>query len=365
MVLLIPITLLYGFFAVFGLYKIFSPVHQQLKAPLPQGVSVVIAMKDEMENIIPCLTSILKNHPPFAFEVIVVDDVSTDKSFELVEELKLTFDNVKLIEGSGDGKKSAINIGVQNAQYPIILQTDADCVVSEKWIEVSVHALLNGNHQMVIGPVYPVKSNSLLNKFVRLEWLGLQFITMLTAILKKPGLANGANLTYYKNDFLAFSRTKTGNKYASGDDMFLLLFLRKQRKSIKYNLMQDAIVITRMPERINEFIQQRIRWASKSNKTTNPLTFLFLLIVALANFAWIGALVGLFQDIHLLYIFIICVGWKMTVDFLICWNMSRFFNDNKVLVYIPIMMAIYPVYLVFGMLLSFKKRYRWKGKVTQ
>lgn len=362
MLLLIPITLLYGFFAAFGLKKVFGAVEVTAPASLPQGTSIVIAMRNEERFIVPILKSILKNKPPFSYEIIVVDDGSEDGSFDLVKELADANPFIKLLKGMGDGKKSAVEYGVLKAQYPIVLQTDADCLVSERWVEQSVHPLLSNDTSLVLGPVYPMKQSTLLNGLIRLEWLALQFVTVFTAKIKHAGLANGANLTYFKSDYLAFSESKHGSQYASGDDMFFLSFLRKQKKKIVFNLKQGAIVETAMPSSFGALIKQRIRWSTKSSKTTNLITSTFLLIIALANFAWIVALFGDFSDAQSIVFFSICVIWKMVIDTLICWNMSRFYEDKSVLKYIPILFLVYPFYLLLGFVLSLSEKYEWKGR---
>lgn len=362
MLLLIPITLLYGFFAAFGLKKVFGAVEIAAPATLPKGVSIVIAMRNEERFIVSLLKSILKNKPPFAYEIIVIDDGSDDGCFELVKALANANPLIKLLQGTGMGKKSAVEYGVLSAKYPIVLQTDADCLVGERWIEQSVHPLLSNDTSLVLGPVYPVQQSTVLNSMIRLEWLALQFVTVFTAKINHAGLANGANLTYFKADYLAFSESKHGSKYASGDDMFFLSFLRKQKKKIVFNLKQGAIVKTVMPSSFGALIKQRIRWSTKSSKTTNLMTSAFLLIITLANFAWIGALFGDFSDARSIVVFSICVIWKMVIDTLICWNMSRFYEDKSVLKFIPILFLVYPFYLLLGFILSLSKKYEWKGR---
>ena len=88
-------------------------------------------------------------------------------------------------------------------------------------------------------------------------------------------MANGANLTFYKNDYISFCNSNYGKEYSSGDDMFFLKFMQKKGKSIGFNLDQKAIVGTEMPNTFKELFQQRVRWATKASKTTKLITNFF------------------------------------------------------------------------------------------
>lgn len=365
MIVLIPITLLYGVFAVVGLYNLWAKKVEPRAIELPNGVSIVVALRDESKNIDRLLSSILNQKSSFPIEVVLVDDNSNDDTLELLWKWAKKDDRIKVITNPLEGKKSAVKSGVEKAVYPIIIQTDADCSVGEYWVMSSINRMLSGKSDLILGPVYPFKAKGALNGLIRLEWLAMQFITAITARFKKPGMANGANLAFYKEDYLAFYSSEYGKTYASGDDMFFLRFLQKQGKQIGFNLEQKAIVHTEMPSSLGGLLKQRIRWATKAGKTTNALTYFFTLIVAMANFAWIGAIFSVVNDYKTLPILIIAIGWKLTTDFMICWNMARFYKDTKVLGYVPVMFFVYPVYLLLGLVLSYRKTYSWKGRAVR
>mgnify|MGYP001212284833 CR=1 FL=1 len=362
MIILIPITLLYGVFAIVGLYNIWSKRVEPKPIELPKGVSLVVALRNESENIDRLIYSVLNQKTSFPIELLMVDDNSSDNTFELLSNWASKYKMIKVISNPLEGKKSAVKSGVEKAIYPIVIQTDADCEMGEFWVMSSINRMLSGKSDLILGPVYPFKTKGLLNGLIRLEWLAMQFITALTARFKNPGMANGANLIFYKDDYLTFYSSEYGKKFASGDDMFFLRFLQKKGKKIGFNLDQKAIVYTAMPTSLKSLLKQRIRWATKAGKTTNALTYFFTLIVAMANFAWIGAIFSVVNDFRTLPILIIAIGWKLTTDFMISWNMARFYKDSKVLIYVPLMFLIYPGYLLLGLLFSFKKTYSWKGR---
>lgn len=362
MVVLIPIMLLYGLFSVSGLILVWTEDRTLKKQLPPKGVSVVIAVRDEIKGIKKLVNQIFQNKTNFQIELIIVDDGSTDGTLEYLQSFKN--ENLVVLLNDGQGKKSAVKLAVNSAKHDIIVQTDGDCEVSEFWLLSMVNRLMAEKTKMVIGPVYPIKSTSILNSLIRLEWLGIQFLTAFTARLKQSALANGANMAFYKKDYQEFIGSNIGNQFASGDDVFFLKFIIKHGLAV-FNLDKASIVKTEMPASLSALLKQRIRWITKANKSGNALSSFFSLIVLLANFSWIAGMYFFLQDYHALPLLMITAGWKLISDFIICWNMARFYDDLKILRWVPIMFFVFPVYLLFGILLSFKKSYSWKGRAVQ
>ena len=362
MILLISISLIYGALGILGHYKIWKKGSVVKPVEFPKGVSIVIAVINEESNIPRLIASLLKLKIPFNYEIILINDNSADSSVQLLKEIEKKYAFIKVINSENEGKKAAIKLAVEAAKYPIICQTDADCVVNEFWVMSSIKKLFSEESNLVLGPVYPFKTKHFLNGLIRVEWLAMQFITVLTARLKKPGMANGANMTFYKKEYLNFCDSNLGHSYASGDDMFFLQFLQKQDKKVSFNLDQKAIIRTEMPNSFIALLKQRIRWATKASKTTNGLIYFFSLIVTLANFAWIGALFSELKNEGTFSILLGAVCWKIATDYIICYNMAKFYKDFKVLNFIPVLFFIYPLYLILGLILSFRRTYAWKGR---
>lgn len=364
MMLLIPIMLVYGIFSVSGLFMIWGKKRTVEKVDLPDGVSVVIAVRNEEGSLQKLLTQILQQKVQSKLEVVVVNDHSTDRTWEILQEFAQKDERIIAINNSGEGKKEAIELAVNTASNSVLIQTDGDCEVQEFWIMSMLNRLINNDNRMVIGPVYPTQTSSAINGLIRLEWLAMQFITAFMARLKQPAIANGANMAFYKKDYLAYIQSKIGNQFASGDDVFFLKYLKDLGRAV-YNLDSHSIVVTQMPDTFSGLLKQRIRWASKASKSSNFLSYLFSFIVATANFGWIAGIYAVIEDYRNLPILFITIGWKFVSDVVICWNMARFFKDPKVLKWLPVMFFVYPVYIFFGIFLSFKKKYNWKGRALK
>ncbi len=360
---LILITIIYGVFAFLGIYIIRVDKSKGVPVQISGSVSVIVALRNEEKNINRLVKSLICQKYPLQIEFIFVDDNSSDKTLNLLNEWALKDSRVRVFSNVGEGKKSSIATAVKFASNSIIVQTDADCEMGQYWITSSVNKLLSSKHDMVLGPVYPFQTKTILNGLIRLEWLAMQFITVLTSRLKNTGMANGANLTFYKKDYEDFYLSKYGEDYASGDDMFFMRFLQKNYKKIAFNLDREAIVRTEMPVSFKELIQQRIRWVTKAGKTTNSLTYFFIFLIVLANLSWIFTGVLVLSDLSFLNVFCFCLVWKFLTDLAICWNMASFYKDFKVLILLPLLLILYPIYLTIGFALSFKKSFHWKDRI--
>src|SRR6478609_12149016 len=91
-------------------------------------LSVVIPFRNEEKNLPTLIDSLKKlNYPKDRFEILLIDDHSTDQSGAVAKLLTGDFPNVKILVASSEGKKSAITQGIRESAGDIIVTTDADC----------------------------------------------------------------------------------------------------------------------------------------------------------------------------------------------------------------------------------------------
>ena len=110
---------------------------------LPE-VSVIVAARNEEDNILKCLKSLDKlEYPEDKIQIILVDDRSTDKTENIIENFiinkpKFTKIVTKKEIGRLKGKTNALANAVEIATGEIILTTDADCVMVPTWVKTTV-----------------------------------------------------------------------------------------------------------------------------------------------------------------------------------------------------------------------------------
>ncbi len=112
----------------FSLSEACAPAGEVPERPL---VSVVVAAKDEQDNIEACVRSMLRQDYP-NFEMIVVNDRSTDRTAEIVEGIaaedgRLRLINVRRLPEGWCGKNHAMHTGIADSRGEWLCMIDADC----------------------------------------------------------------------------------------------------------------------------------------------------------------------------------------------------------------------------------------------
>lgn len=321
-------------------------------------VTVLIPARNEEENIVQCVESVMaSDYPKDKLEIIVIDDHSDDNTTSLVNELS----GVLLIRQKErfSGKKHAITIGVEQAKGELIICTDADSIVPDAWVKAHVQSYGQGN-LLSFGPVVYTdrKYSNLLN-------LELSALVMLGAIYNhrgEAGMINGCNYSFSKSVFLAVDGFEGNLNLASGDDEFLLRKVHEHDQAkVKFLKTENALVRTEPPESLSEFLHQRRRWASKwkshkdiMSKLSPILIFLFYFIIM---FSWIeGALYGGYATLFFLFLL------KSVSDYFYCLGYHQVYAKKVRFREALMLQIIYPIYAVFVGATSNFGKYTWRGR---
>ncbi|WP_111682307.1 glycosyltransferase family 2 protein [Winogradskyella tangerina] len=354
---------------VYGFDKVETFKLQDLEAK--NSFSVIIPFRNEIENLPKLLRSILSlKYPQNRFEIILVDDDSTDGSAQLIQDIinetGAKGKNIRVIKNqrtSNSPKKDAINSGITVSKNEWIVTTDADCILHKYWLDAFDEIIQNEAPNCIVAPVTYHQNNSFFSRFQTLDFLSLQAATIGGFGLNKPFLCNGANFAYRKEIFLRLKGFKGNSEIASGDDIFLLeKFKGLDKDKVVYLKSDKAIVRTLPVTNFGELIEQRLRWASKTSRNPNGFSKLVGVIVLLGNtvflalpfLLWFNALNGRVA-LSLLVI-------KLAIDLLLLFKVVRFFGQENVLLSFISSSLLYPFFSVYIVLLSFFKSYRWKGR---
>lgn len=231
-----------------------------------ESVSVVICAKNEEKNLKEYLPSILKQDYP-NYEVLVVDDNSTDASLEILREFKSQYPHLTILENQGSeryiGKKKALSLGIKNAKYDYLLLTDADCrPASENWIKKMVSHF--SKKQIILGIGATQKQASFINKVVRWETLQAAIEYNSFALAKMPYMGVGRNLAYEKSLFTNIGGFESHIGLASGDDD---LFVSESGEYSELGLQLDpeAFTYSKSPESLKIWWRQKRRHMSTSS----------------------------------------------------------------------------------------------------
>lgn len=346
---------------------------KEVMKPNPQKVkvSVIIPARNEELRISSCLDSILEqNYPSSLLEILVVNDHSEDRTAEVVSQYASR--GVALIhleDHVADGarlnsyKKKAIEVAVKAASGQLILTTDADCRVGPRWVETIVDFYILNGLKFIAAPVAYDKEDSFFKVFQSLDFMTMQGVTGATAALKIGSMCNGANLAYDKQAFLDVGCFCGIDCIASGDDMLLMYKMYKAYPDkIGYLKSRYAIVKTDPVDTFSEFLNQRIRWASKADKYDDKrLTWVLALV-----YVWNLLLVALFfmGFVHkLAWLWLLeAVIVKTAVELVFLIPVSRFFGKSALLInFFPSQFLHIPYIVLSGWLGKFGT-YNWKSR---
>lgn len=332
--------------------------------------SVIIPARDEENNIAACIESILNNdYPKDLYEVIVVDDFSTDNTAAVVRSLQQTHNNIQLIQLKdviraqiNSYKKRAIEIAISRSQYDWIVTTDADCIVPSTWF-----SLFNNEAQkqvvFIAAPVMFNNKGSLLSIFQCLDFISLQGITAASVSAGFHSMCNGANLAYNKHAFNSVNGFKGIDNIASGDDMLLMHKMQLQYpKQTGYIFNSNAVVHTEPMPAWKSFINQRIRWASKATSYTDKKIFSVLLLVYLTNFLLFVLIIASFFSKNVFLACVLLLLIKALFEMPFMYKAAGFFKLRSLLLWFVLLQPLHVVYTVLSGWLGKFSTYQWKGR---
>ncbi len=199
-----------------------STANQPL-APTPsEGVTVVVCAHNELPNLTELLPLLAGQVHPH-FEVLIMDDRSSDGTKDWLPDAITAYPNVRFIRVDNDyehvsPKKYALTIALKKALYPVVLLTDADCrPASDHWLAGMANTL-SADRSIVLGVSLYQKRPDLLNFLIRSETLftAVQYLSL--ALAGYPYMGVGRNLLYRTKTFFDNRGFYTHINVLGGDD---------------------------------------------------------------------------------------------------------------------------------------------------
>lgn len=231
----------------------------------PKAVSIIIAARNEAENLKKNLPSFLKQNYN-DFEVIVANDCSWDGSIDVLMDFEKEFPNLKILdikeqEKYPTGKKFALFLAIKAAKHENLLFSDADCQpLSENWIN-EMQGKFQAKKEIVLGYGTYEKQNSLLNLFIQFDTLmtALNYFSFHLAGLTYMGV--GRNLAYQKVLFFAQKGFLKNIKHPSGDDD-LFVNAAATKENVAMNIHPESFTISKPKTKWSDWFRQKKRHLS-------------------------------------------------------------------------------------------------------
>lgn len=343
------------------------------------AITVIVPARNEAAHIKACLDSICRQtYPDNLIEIIVVDDHSTDATASLVKQYANRVKLISLQQYTGGQplnsyKKKAIETAIAQATGKLMVCTDADCLVPEKWLETIAAFQVQRNADFIAMPVSFIHPRLPIEIFQSLDFMTLQGITGAAIQQQVHSMCNGANLAYTKTAFESVGGFKGIDAIASGDDMLLMHKIYRQNPTgVHFLKSADVIVQTQPVKTIGAFLNQRIRWASKADKYDDKRIIAVLLLVYLFNVLMlltplVAAFGGDWQigGYSLLQCWAALLLAKTIAELIFLVPVAGFFKQQKLLFYFPFAQPFHILYTVIAGWLGKFGSYRWKGRAVR
>lgn len=327
-------------------------------------ISVIIAAKDEEENLRVFLPKVLEQNYP-EFEVIVVNDASTDDTSTILDQFKEKYPHLRTTfvpHGTRNisTKKLAITLGVKAAKYDILLFIDADCYPeSENWIAQMMRNFNSGTDFVLAYGAYLSKSG-FLNRLITYDtlFIAMQYLGMAAA--GKPYMGVGRNLAYRKEVFFALKGFSSNLDILSGDDD-LLVNKGSTGRNTTIEISKESITLSGPKKRFEDWYYQKMRHLSsavryreitKMRLFAEPFTrglfyLTFILALIFGNLITLSATIFLFLA-------------RLATQLIVINSTARLYDKRRYYFLLPVLDMLLPLINLYIMTFKQKEKVKWK-----
>jgi cellulose synthase/poly-beta-1,6-N-acetylglucosamine synthase-like glycosyltransferase len=323
-------------------------------------VSVIIAARNEETNLSNCLESAInQTYPTSQFEIIVVNDGSTDKTESICQSFIERYPNIRLVQVNEDekvrGKANALAQGIDAAKGEVILITDADCTVPKTWVEYTAKryttdiGLIGGfTLQKAITPFEGMQS---------LDWAFILGVASATAGLKHPLGSIGNNLSFRKAAYDQIGGYRKLKFSVTEDYTVVQAIVGSQKWQYSYPIDPKLLVESKPCPDFLTLLRQKHRWG----KGGLDMKIAGLAVMATGFFMHLSPLVmlywgGVVQAATALMI-------KFIADYIFLYQILKRLDRTDELrwfYWFELYFIIYGILLPF--LVLFGGKVKWKGR---
>jgi len=335
-----------------------------------QFATIVVPARNEEKDVadlIECL--IAQEYPKDMYEILIVNDRSTDRTEEIIKGYAEKYPNVNYITITETnpnlmGKQNALDFGIRAAKGEIILLTDADCIIGKHWVKNMVKMFNSPDVGLVVGKTEIYEPKTFWDRFqVLFHRLNIE-IAQVSIMVGKYTSGMGNNLGVSKSAYISIGGyPKLGKSIL--DDEILVRGVAKAGYDLRAAVYKDSIVHTKPMPDLKSLQKQHIRWIDGGLHYKSP-TRIGIILYYIFNLYMIYLLiVGI---VFLDYYAFACVVVKILSDFLYMFQLDSKHDERHVRLYEDFLFAIIMPYYVFWLTtksLFFRQKIEWKAEVSK
>jgi len=336
-----------------GIYSRLIFYRKKQAAVITEPVSVIICARNEADNLVKYLPAVLFQQYA-EFEVIVVDDGSSDETDDVLRPLMSQYPHLRITTIREDkkfshGKKLAVTIGIKAAKHDILVFTDADCEpAGDRWL-TKIVSNFTGNKKIVLGYGGYFNHKGLLNKYIRYDTLTIALQYLSYAISGFPYMGVGRNLAYRKSFFYKTNGFSKHLHLLSGDDD---LFVNENatRLNTTVEFSHESHTRSDPSHSFNKWL-----WQKKRHLTTAPLyknRDKFLLFLEPFSRLFFYILFGVLLFFPELQIYVLgAFVFRMIIQLVVIKFAMIRLKENNLLLY-SLLFDVFALFINFGLFVS-------------
>jgi len=331
-------------------------------------VSVIICAKDEAENLRQFLPFVLQQEYP-DFEVIVINDGSTDETQSLLNDLCVEYQNLRTTfvpvgANNLSTKKLGLTLGIKAAKNELLLFTDADCMPEDNTWIARMARNFTPETDFILGYGAYLNKRGFLNRLITYDtlFIALQYIGM--AIARKPYMGVGRNMAYRKETFFAHKGFASTLNLISGDDD-LLVNKASDSKNTKVEIAPDSITWSEPNKTFSSWFYQKERHLSVSSYYKASSKFRLALEPMTRGLFYLALILSVVVgNLIILIATAVLFVTRLIIQMVIINKSSNHFGERKYIFLLPVFDIFLPLVslyiLTFGRITSRGKSVRWK-----
>jgi poly-beta-1,6 N-acetyl-D-glucosamine synthase len=272
-------------------------------------VAIIVPAYNEAEVIHASLSSLLELRYPY-YEIVAVDDGSTDGTYERMKEFEGNHYGVRVnvFRKENSGKADTLNYGIRRTRAPIVVCMDSDSRLTAEALRYAVKPFTDPNVGAVAGNVKVINRHNLWTKLQALEYIeGLNIVRKAQAFFRTVNVVPGP-IGIFRRAAIEGTGGYDSDTFAEDFDMTVKILA----DGWKIHYEPKAVAYTESPEELLDVIKQRYRWSrgilqalrkqrhlltSSSGTITTPLSLWYMIFEGL-----IWPSMNIFASVFFVYI---------------------------------------------------------------
>lgn len=344
-------------------FTAYQPAVVDLSASI-SPISVIICARNEAKNLKQYLPSVLNQNYP-NFEVIVVNDCSSDASDEILRVFKQEYPQLKVVKIEEHpryktAKKFAVTLGIKASAHEVLVFTDADCEPqTNDWLSLIAANYADSQTEIVLAYSPYLKRKGFLNKLIRYETFQTALNYFSFALNGMPYMGVGRNLSYKKSLFFKGKGFASHMHIPSGDDD---LFVNQNAtiQNIALELRSESHTWSEPKLTWATYWKQKLRHfgAGKEYKKQHQFNLSLQILSAIGFYIFLGfCLILKVELIAVLAIFLL----RLIAQIFVFYKPMQTLRIKDLLGWFIIIDPFYYIYLIVVLVAGlFRKKATWK-----